>query len=271
MSLVNATFLVNIDKNTEIFVVNLPEDYQFSPGEKLVQRQISQEMYELYKSEKYKQLKIYRYIDNNVVYNDKTIAPKGLDYKTGLTIRLFPKPYITPNGFLTKMEYFSKANYNPAIQDWVYQDLILEADFTFQVDPATEYVVSRTKTLKWYREDGTLHNETKVMFKPYSLIQMDDEAVRRRSNVVALIKIELAKFNAWVIMQKYPDPKTRPNVNDAAKALFSPFSMYMLGYANGGDKSIIAFTKNLKNPFLDYKIPWHNNMTVREFIISRIS
>lgn len=271
MALINATFLVNSLKGTESLVVNLPKTYQFGSGERLIERQIPEEEYELLKGDKYKHLKIYRFVDKNTTYTDKTVPPKGLDYKTGLTVRLYPKPFVSNDGFLTKMEYYSGISFNSSIGDWEYSDEILEATFQYQRDPATEFVISRTKTLSWYREDGTKHHETKVMFKPYSLIQMDEEAIRRRSNIIALIKIELAKFNAWALSRQYPDPKLRPNANDAAKALFTPFAPYMLGFINGGDKSIVKFTQNFKHPFLDYHMPTQNNMTVREFILSRVS
>lgn len=271
MSLVNATYLVNSIKGTENFVVNLPDNYQFAAGERLITRQITQEQYDLLKEDKYKQLKIYRYVDLTNIYTDKTIAPKGLDYKIGLTVRLHNKPTLQPNGFLTKMEYFANATFNPAIMDWNYSDKILEADMAYNVDPATEYVVSRTKVLTWYQEDDTPHIDKKVMFKPYTLLEMDEEAIRRRSNVISLIKIEIAKFNSWVLIQQFPNPATRPNSNNQVKAFAALFAAPMLGYINGGDRSIIAFAQALQHPLMELRIPWHENKTVREFIISRIS
>lgn len=270
MVLVNATFLVNSITGTENFVVNLPENYQFAAGERLITRQIPEEQYELYRSDKWKQLKIYRYIDKNAMYTDNTVVPKGLDYKGGLTIRLFPKPFIENNGFLRKMEYYANAAFNSATLSWDLSDKILEADFTYQIDPATEFVVARTKKVTWFREDGVAHPDTKTMFKPYSLLQMDEEAIRRRSNVVGLIKIELARFNAWALAQQFPNPATRPNANDSIKGIAAVFAPYMSSFVQAGDKSIIKFTQNLQMSFLELRIPWQGNKTVREFILSRL-
>ena len=109
------------------------------------------------------------------------------------------------------------------------------------------------------------------MFKPYTLLEMDEEAIRRRSNVISLIKIELAKFNAWVLIQQFPNPANRPNSNDQVKGFASLFAAPMLAYINGGDKSIIRFTQAMQHPFMELRIPWQGNKTVREFIISRVS
>ncbi len=91
MSLVTATFIVNNTTNKSRFVKDLPEDYQFAPFERLVTRQITQADYNSLDADKYLDVKVYRYVD--IPFVDKKNPPKGLDYKIGLSTRLYEDSY----------------------------------------------------------------------------------------------------------------------------------------------------------------------------------
>ena len=269
MSLVTATFIINDQTNTERFVKDLPANYQFAPFERLVTRQINQSDYDLLDGDKYLNIKVYRYVDTQFV--DKKNPPKGLDYKIGLTTRLFENPYINNYGFLERMDYYARSTYNPTTKGWDFADKIISEYYNYTIDPATKYVVARTKIITWFREDGTPHPSTKVMFKPYTFLEMDEEAIRRRSNIITGVKIELSKFANFVVSQQFPDPSKRPDSNEVVKRISAPLNTPIRSYIDAGDKdTLINLLNNSTDPFFNYTIPWLN-MTPRQMAISRIS
>lgn len=269
MSLVTATFIVNDQTNTERFVKDLPANYQFAPFERLVTRQITQADYDLLDGDKYLNIKVYRYVDTPFV--DKKNPPKGLDYKIGLKTRLYEDAYINQFGFLERMDFYASASYNTSIRTWVFSDKVITENYNYTIDPRTKYVVARTKQVVWYKEDNTAHSDTKFMFKPYTIIEMEEEAIRRRSNIITGIKIELAKFANFVVGSQFPDPNTRPDSNEVVKHISAPFNLAMRSYIDAGDRdSLTNLLNNTQEPFFSYTIPWLNQ-TPKEMAISRIS
>lgn len=269
MSLVTATFIVNNTTNKSRFVKDLPEDYQFAPFERLVTREITQADYNSLDADKYLDVKVYRYVD--IPFVDKKNPPKGLDYKIGLSTRLYEDPYINNNGFLQRMDFYGSAAYNPESKSWVFTDKIITENYMYTIDPATKYVVARTKIITWFCEDGSPHSSTKIMFKPYTFLEMDEEAIRRRSNIITGVKIELSKFANFVTTQQFPNSNQRPDSNEIVKRISAPLNTAIRSYIDAGDKdTLIALLNNSTEPFFNYTIPWLN-MTPRQLAISRIS
>lgn len=266
--LVTVTFIVNDITGEEKFVDNLPGDYEFQEGEREVTRQITQEEFDLLHENFGKRLKIYRYI-KNVPFNDKFKPPFEVNYKTGLTRRLHHEPVINHSGFLEEMNFYAGATYNPAKMGYDYYDRILCVKFTYTIDPSTQFVVQRIKEVSYLQEDEEVHPDVKTMVKLYSLIEMDDEAIRRRKNVIALLKLDLARFISWLVSVQYPDPATRPNSNDAAKQIMGPLNIPILNYINGGDNSIYYIIQNADDDFFEIMMP-EEGKTVRQFCLDRL-
>jgi len=270
MALVTATFIANSLTGDERYVERLPDNYQFAPFERLITRQITEEEAALLKNDNYKKLKVYRYMDSTA-YPDKTIPPKGLDYKTGLVTRLYEDPYINDLGFLETMNFYGKGVFNSTTKSWELSDKIICEKYMYTIDPATKYVIARTKEIIWYREDGTKHPDRKYMFKPYSILEMEEEAIKRRSNIMSVIKIELAKFTAYLVSLQFPDATKRPDSNELAKKIVAPFNTPIRNYIDAGDKyTLLKMLDSTTEPFFGYTIPWRNK-TVRQFIHERIS
>lgn len=266
MALVKATYIVNDYTNIERFVVNPPADYPLADGEKIVERFIEEDLYNRLATNLDEKIKIYRYVSISE-YDDLTIPPKGLDYKTGLTTRLHPKPTIELNGLLTKMEFYASVEYKGG--EYIYHDLILEATFSYFKDPVSGFVFHRTKSITWYKENGQPHPDKKVMFKVYTPTEMDEEAIQRRTNIVAMIKVELAQLIKELTEAQYPDPTKRPNSNDISKKVIGPFSLPILNYVNSGDKSITTIMASSKEPMLNVMWPKYGKI-VKDVIVERI-
>lgn len=270
MTLVTATFIANSLTGDERYVERLPDNYQFAPFERLITRQITEEEEVLLKNDNYKKIKVYRYMDSTA-YPDKTIPPKGLDYKTGLITRLYEDPYINDLGFLETMNFYGKGVFNSTTRSWNLSDKIICEKYMYTIDPATKYVVARTKEISWYREDGTKHPDKKYMFKPYSILEMEEEAIRRRSNIISGVKIELAKFTNYLVSVQFPDPTKRPDSNELAKKIVTPFNTPIRNYIDAGDKdTLLKVLTSTTDPFFGYIIPWKGK-PVRQFIQERIS
>jgi hypothetical protein len=267
--MVTAHFITNDITHVEIFVKDLPSNYQFAPNERLVTRQITEQEYALLTNDKYKNIKLYRYV--NIPIADKTLVPKGVDYKIGLNTRLFEKAFVNNIGFLETMEYYGSSTYNPATKSWDFADLIIRENFSYTIDPWTKYVVARTKIITWFKEDGTAHPDYKIMFKPYTFLEMDEEAIRRRSNIITALKIELAKFASYVVQSQFPDPNNRPDSNEAIKRISAPLNTAIRSYIDAGDRdTLINLIDNSTEPFFSYTIPWLG-ITGKQLIKSRIS
>lgn len=270
MALINAQFIINDNTGVDIFVKDLPANYSFAPGERLVSRQITPEEYNLLLNDKYKNIKVFRYVDANTI-TDRSTPPKGVDYKIGLSTRLYEDAYINVHGFLERMDFYGSASYDSANAKWIFTDKIITENYNYTIDPTTKYVIARTKQIIWFKEDGTAHPETKFMFKPYTIIEMEGEAIRRRSNIITGIKIELAKFASYVVQNQYPDPSTRPDSNEVVKAISAPFNTPMRGYIDAGDRdTLLNMVEASTHPFFSYTIPWHN-MTPKQLARLRIS
>lgn len=270
MALINVQFLVNDNTGEERLVESLPQNYQYSPHERLVSRQVTEEEFALLQSDKFKRLKIYRYVDDDFIA-DRTVPPKGLNYNTGINTRLHSVPFISEIGFLETMDFYAKAEFNAETNSWDYSDKIVSERVNYNIDPQTKYVVSRVKEITWYKEDGTPHPDTKEMFKTYNILEMEEEAIRRRSNIISSIKIELAKFGHQLVVQQYPDPNTRPDSNEMVKDISAPFNTSMRNYIDAGAKDgLIQKLDATTDTFFDTNMPQYG-MTVREYIKSRIS
>lgn len=269
MSLINAQFLINDLTGEERFVKDLPGNYQYSPGERLVVRSITEQDYNLLMNDKFKHIKIYRFINSDSTL-EKTIPPKGLDYKIGLNTRLYEDAYVNTLGFLERMDFYASATYDAANSRWNFSDKVITETYHYTIDPTTKYVIARTKQITWYKEDGTAHPDQKIMFKPYTIMEMEEEAIRRRSNIITGIKIELAKFANFIVNSQYPDPNNRPDSNEVVKKISAPFNLPMRSYIDAGDRdTLLEVLARSQDPFFSYTIPWFEQ-TVKEFCILRI-
>lgn len=265
MALLTATFLINDNTGGERFVVNLPSDYPYSPGERLIERQLTQEDYTLFIEDKQQTLKIYRYAESHY---DKTKVPKGLDYKTGLNVRLQQSPTFNERGLLTEMRFYANATMRSDGQ-LAYDDLILKVVFDYSIDPETRYAYHRVKRVIWFKENGEAHSDEKVMEKFYRPLEMDNEIVKRRTNFVSLIKIEVAQFLAWLFRMQYPDANTRPSSNDASKEMLKALNTPIVNYINGGDKSFADIIENANDSIFSVTMPDHG-VSLKEYLVTKI-
>lgn len=131
--------------------------------------------------------KLYTYVPPNTLAKNptlRTFAPFDIDFKTGLTQKLFKRVTIT-RGERVLSEYF--AEYTEATA--TYTDLVLDVTHTYSrgvvggVDP--KFATLRTSTIRWQLEDDTFSTFTKTVNKAYDSTRVRlAEVQQRRSNSI---------------------------------------------------------------------------------------
>lgn len=118
--------------------------------------------------------KLYDYID--VPLQSKIITPKGINYKTGLNRRLYPK-HTFHKGTLIETEYFENfdgTNYSDSV-------IKVEMDYYYGADT---YVSKRKVRRSWMLTNGLYSEDYKITEKFYDRRSANLEGIRRRDNLI---------------------------------------------------------------------------------------
>jgi hypothetical protein len=121
-------------------------------------------------------------LPEQVTQFDCTLPPVTVDYTHELTQRLQPILTNVYKGEVRQIIYYESATHD-AYGQLVGTNPIVKEDFVYVRDVA-KMVVSRTLTISWYRNDGTVHPTTKVMEKLYSPQEKIAEGQRLRKNII---------------------------------------------------------------------------------------
>jgi len=143
----------------------------------------------------------------------------NINYKTEVRETLYPKRDFV-EGELRTIEWFS---------DEALTDLIIRVDVAYTRDTAG-FALHRTTTRTWYHINGTPNPETKITHKSYTINinEMIQEGIKRRSNIVDLMKI-----NALGMMQQ------------VLTSTHTPEEIIGLG------RDFLLLHKNVMNAFID--------------------
>jgi len=113
---------------------------------------------------------------------DCTEPPVTVDYTHELTQRLQPILTNVYKGEVRQIIYYESATHD-AYGQLVGTNPVVKEDFVYVRDIA-KMVISRTLTISWYRNDGTVHPTTKVMEKLYAPQEKIAEGQRLRKNII---------------------------------------------------------------------------------------
>ena len=120
---------------------------------------------------------IYHYVPEGI-YTPAATPPYGIDFTTGLSVRLHPVRTLVLGELIECVHYaaFDAMTQTPTTP-------IVKENWEYFRD-ATGYATHRIHTIAWYFEDGTLDEvNTKVRTKYYmSLQERREEAYRRKKN-----------------------------------------------------------------------------------------
>lgn len=171
------------------------------------------------------QHKIWRYV-NNAEAPDA--SPIGVDYKTGLTIKLQPMISMTKGRVLNVGHY---ATYDGE----EFNDLIIRVEMVYTDLPLG---LHRQTTRTWLNEDES-DGESKVSEKYYDIIQAGREAIRRRGNIVDELTAQAEIFGKLADTQE----------------MFRSMVSSMNSYTLAGDPQLIADIGAYPGEWLDEIFP----------------
>lgn len=214
-----------------------------------------------------KKYQIYAYREG---YNDiPTTFPDKIDFITGLTRRIYPKnTYVF--GELRQTVYYENRE-DDGYGGFSYLIPIVQETFSYVRNPTTEFPISRTNTIEWYFDDGTLDKKnSKILAKYYDddpVLVMDELVTRRGNNIDCII---LAIFKLAYLSDPLLD------INDIiiqGRRFFNLHSTDRQLYMYDGALDLVEDVRS------DNTLPWMDNdissinsfSTIRSFIIYQLT
>lgn len=206
--------------------------------------------------------KIYRYVDNIRDYN-LIKAPVGLDYVTGLTVKLYPKRTFV-KGELQKVEWHSSQDYN---------DLIIKVDIIYERD-LTGFATKRTTTRTWYREDGTEALPKKITEKVYSsdMISQIEEGQKRRGNLIKGLQIPMVGFLLHTVapLEGESELERSARIIKLGRKFLSDNKKYFTEFIEDSNREITEVIEEATEFWMDNIID-ANGTTIRQYILNEIN
>lgn len=203
--------------------------------------------------------KIYRYMTQSV--GDRTVAPKDVNYVSGLTVRLHPI-HVWNKGRIVETQWHSVFALDDRGESFG-SDMVIKESFIYTED-AAGLARHRMQTIVWIREDDS-QGETKERPKIYSNAEARTEGRRRRRNVVDQMSMSVVGMLAAT--------QTSGDVSQA----ISIGQAYMSNLDAQSAEFVELGTTSLAGAILgDSQTTWLNNpisasATIRDFILGELS
>lgn len=207
-------------------------------------------------------LKIFRYCAVEDVPN---VPPMGLNYKTGLNLRL-QKQVQMVQGETQAIVYYASAVAGPAGP--IYSDPVVREDIVFARDSVGN-AVSQTKTISWYREDGALCPTTKMLEKFYSPAESIGEGQRRRKNVIDYLK----GATIGLLMQtEMPTGKTAEEVMQMGRDFVAFYKSGIASFIDASSQTLhTQVVADSTHGWLDNANPYAPTTTIRDFFLAELN
>ena len=170
------------------YVVSPPEKYRGSISSSFL-KQSMEENPALIEENNYL---IYYFLneDGYRKFRNFTEVPISLDYKKDVNIRFAKKIEFDKYGFVTTVTYYETVNVTinetNLAREYEYVNEILKVSFEWNIG-IDGYISNRTVNRQWKKEDGT-YSSDHIKTKDYSIIEGQNEGIRRRRNVANLLK-----------------------------------------------------------------------------------
>lgn len=193
---------------------------------------------------------------------DPTKPPMGVDYVTGLTVKLHRKQVMVKGE--VKEETFFK-NFDGK----THSGIVVKEVHLFNRD-IMGFAKSRNTMVTWYYEDGTECQERKAWTKHYDSLQMIEEGITRRSNIIKNLQPKVM----FLLMNTLPAAEVANTVS-YGRSFLSHLKVHFENFADHSDKTLYV---ELQKPELLIKFPWLNNLipggggvTILLFILNEVS
>lgn len=210
--------------------------------------------------------KIFSYMRFPKAY-DNTRPPLSVDYVTQLSIKLFRKSTLV-KGECTREEFFEFCN------GTTYTNPIVREDHVFTRD-ALGFATSRTTTVSWYCNNGTLHPEVKILKKYYSSAEQIEEGKTRRGNLINALQMPCIGLISIATLGT-------PNANMAVilegRRFLLNYKLEFDAFIGESNKGIISCLNNPADPkyistenyyWIDAMTPY--GVSIRQYLIGEMS
>jgi hypothetical protein len=181
---------------------------------------------------------IYNFIPNYV--GDKKIPPYDVDFLTSLTIKLHRKQTMIKGEVQTE-EYYKDFNGTN------YYNIVVREYHVFTRD-IMGFATRRTTTVEWALKSGAICPKKKTWKKYYDPLQMIEEGITRRGNIVKFLQPKVISL----IMESMPE-----ETETEAMALGRDFLSYMkTDFENFINHSDTALHDTLSGETILSEFPW---------------
>ena len=207
-----------------------------------------------------KKLKIYALINNP--RGNHSEPPFGVDYVTGLTTKLHRKQVMVKGEVQQELFY---VNYNGT----TYTDLVVKETHVYSRD-AMGFAKFKTTIITWIYEDDTECEQKKTWVKYYDNLQMIEEGIQRRSNMIKALQPKVLG-----LLQMTLPPEEQPNILIYGRGFLSQMKDYFENFANHSDRSLYTELNNsalvTQFPWLSNQIPGMGGVTILMFILNEVT
>lgn len=181
---------------------------------------------------------IYDFINKDVL--DKKVPPFDVDFLTSLSIKLHRKQTMV-KGEVQKEEYFK------SFDGIIYSGLIVIESNSYTRD-AMGFAKYRTTTVEWCLKNGSMCTYKKVWKKFYDPLQMIEEGIDRRGNIIKFLQPKILG-----LLQISLPVNEMPNILTYGRNFLSDMKEYFDNFINHSDKSLYS---QLVNPEIISLHPW---------------
>ena len=204
-------------------------------------------------------------------WEDDQTPPMGLNYGSGLTIRLHQELTMV-QGEVTQASYYE--------DDTLAVEVVRES-ISYVRDVAS-FAQSQTKVIEWMRTDGTPHAQTKTRFKKYSYVESIREGKRRRSNVIDALQIQVTgMLMATEVVLPDTDPGYPAEVQtaiDLGRSFIAAHQSSITNYVEGSIRTLhdVDVPAYAAESIVNAPAAWMDNVvaagpvTIRDVILSTL-
>lgn len=189
--------------------------------------------------------KIYRYIADSPS-QDCFEPPFDVIFPQQLTKKL-PKQNTLMYGELVKTVYFDD------YANGEFMEPIVEIIYEYSRDELG-FLLSKTQTINWYTESGTIHHLSKINTSPVSSkLSQQSEIRERRKNIVLEAETKALELG----------------ISFAIQAIYDKYDREVSKYLSAGSTSLAqAINNDSEFAWLDQPTPEDPNLTIRQFLVS---
>jgi len=202
---------------------------------------------------------IYDFVTNRP--DDKKIPPFDLDFLTSLSIKLHRKQTMV-KGEIKVEEYYKDFN------GTVYSGLVVKESNVYTRD-SFGFAQYRTTTVEWILKNGQTSDKKKIWKKYYDSLQMIEEGVVRRGNIVKYLQPVIL-----TILMQTSTQSEMMNIIPWGRSFLSYLKSEFDNFVDHSDKAIISRVDDedvlIQFPWLTRQIP-NTQITILQYIISELT